>query len=237
MNARFKQYFLLSLPFACFVIGYSLSNIFMGNTSYPTPNLIGVTLHDAILQTSPYHINIQLAAQKECPGITHGTIISQKPAPGRQIKPHQSIMVVTCKLPEIQLTPDLIGKTQTQAQEICTSQRMKLKTYPQTYPLPTGTVIGQTPQKTQEIPDKKIIAYTATDKSQNYLMPNLINKSLDEVISFLQKYKTNISVLFQNQKIDVPYPSSCKIIGQKPLPGSFVNLKNELILQLEIEKI
>ena len=234
MNANLKNYLFLSVPFICFVIGYSLSNIFMGNTSYPTPNLIGISLHDAILQTSPYHINIQLAAQKECPGIAHGTIISQKPAPGRQIKPHQSIVVVTCKLPEAQLTPDLIGKTQTQAQEICSAQRMKLKTYPQIYPLPKDTIIGQTPQKGQEIPDKKIIAYTATDLANNYLMPNLINKSLNDVLQFLQKYKTDISVFLNNQKIAAPYPESCKIIGQKPLPGSFVNLKNELIVQLEI---
>lgn len=209
----------------------------MGNKSYPTPNLVGISLHEAILQTSPYHINIQLAAQKECPGVTHGTIISQKPAPGRQIKPHQSIVVVTCKLPETQLTPDLVGKTEVQAQEICTNSRVKLKTYPQNYPLPTGTIIGQTPQKGQEIPDKKIITYTATEQSKNYVMPNLIHKPLEQVLEFLQKYKTSISVFFQNQKILEPYPSACKIIGQKPLPGSFINLKNELIIQLEIEKI
>ncbi|MBP6892316.1 PASTA domain-containing protein [Candidatus Babeliales bacterium] len=237
MNAHLKNYLFLSIPFICFAIGYVFCNIFVGNKSYPTPNLVGISLHEAILQTSPYHINIQVAAQKECPGVTHGTIISQKPTPGRQIKPHQSIIVVTCKLPEAQLTPNLIGKIEAQAQEICTNARIKLKTYPQNYPLPTNTIIGQTPQKEQHLSEKKIIAYTATEHLTNYVMPNLINKSLEQVLEFLQKYKTNISVFFQNQKISKPYPSECKIIGQKPLPGSFVNLKNELILQLEVEKI
>ncbi len=235
MSAHLKNYLFFVIPFSCFAIGYAISNFFIGNKSYPTPNLIGVTLHDAILQTSPFHINVSLAAQKECPGIAHGTIISQKPAPGRLIKPHQSIIVVTCKHPDAQLTPDLIGKSEPQAQEICTASRMKLKTYAQTYPLPTGTCIGQTPQKDQEIPDKKIIAYTAKDQSNNYLMPNFINKPLEQILEFLQKYTKNISIFLNNQKIDIPYPP-CKIIGQKPLPGSFVNLKNELIVQLEVEK-
>ena len=237
MKAQFKNYFFIIVPFLCFILGYMISSLFIGNKSYPTPNLIGITLHDALLQTSAFHINVQLAGQKECPGIAHGTIISQKPAAGRLIKPHQSTLVVTCKHPQAQLTPDLIGKTEAQAQDICSASRMKLKTYPQAYPLPTNTCIGQTPQKGHEIPDKKIIAYTAAEQSKNYLMPNLLNKSLDQVIEFLQKYTTNISVFLHNQKISIPYPQPCKIIGQKPLPGSFINLKNELIIQLEIETI
>ncbi len=235
MNASFKKYFILLTPFICFLVGYGLSNILIGNKSYPTPNIIGMSLHDAILQTSPFHINIQLAAQKECPGIAHGTIISQKPSAGRLIKPHQSIVVVTCKLPDAQLTPNLIEKNQIQMQEICSNQRLKLKTYPQVYPLPTGTCIGQTPQAGQEISDKKIVAYIAAEKLNNFLMPNLIHKSLAEVLQFLQKYKTNLSVFYKNQQITAPYPQNCKIIAQKPSSGSFVNLKNELIVQLEVE--
>lgn len=211
--------------------------MFMGNKSYPTPNLIGITLHEAVLQTSPFHINIQLAAEKEYPGVAHGTIISQKPAPGRLIKPHQSIAIVICKLPATQLAPNLQGLTEAKAQELCVPQRIKLKTFPIEYPLPTGTCIGQTPQKGQEISEKKIIMYLATDQSNNYLMPNLINKPLPEVLEFLQKNNAKISVFLQNQKIFTPYPENMVVISQKPVPGSFVNLKNELMVQLEVGKI
>ena len=211
--------------------------MFMGNKSYPTPNLIGTTLHEAVLQTSPFHINIQLAAEKECPGIAHGTIISQKPAPGRQIKPHQSIVVVICKLPAERQAPDLQGLTEAKAQELCAQQRLKLKSYPIEYPLPTSTCIGQTPQKGTEIPDKKIMMYVAADKSNNYVMPNLINKPLPEVIEFLQKHNAKISIFLQNQKIVSPYPENMMVTSQKPLSGSFLNLKNELLVQLEVGKI
>lgn len=236
MTSIFQKYLLTFIPFICFILGYTICNILINNKSYPTPNLIGITLHEAVLQTSPFHINIQLAAEKECPGVAHGTIISQKPAPGRLIKPHQSIVVIICKLPATQRAPNLQGLTEVKAQEICTEHKIKLKTYPMEYLLPTGTCIGQTPQKEQEVFEKKITCYLATDQSNHYLMPNLINKPLFEVLEFLQKHNININVFLQNEKIFAPYPADMIVILQKPLPGTFVNLKNEVFVQLEVSK-
>lgn len=234
MMSHFKSFLFLAMPFICFIIGYGISNLIMGNKTHTTPNLIGLTTLEAIEQTSPSHINIQLIAQKECPGVTHGTIVSQKPAPGRLIKSHQSIMVVTAKQPQARLAPDTTNKTEEEVNKICRDDHVKLKSYPLSYQLPTGTCIGQIPEKGQPIPDKKLIIYTASNKNETYLMPNVINMNLQEVVLFLQKHRVQLTIFHKNQKLSQPYSQELTITAQKPAPGSFVKLQDNMPVQLEV---
>lgn len=217
-------------------MGYVLSNMLIGNTAYNTPNLIGLTLHEAIIQTSPFHINIQLADQKECPGITQGTIMSQKPTAGRLIKPHQSITVITSKLPETEIAPNLLGLNQSQIQDRCNQQNLKCKIYTLAHQLPTGSCIGQKPQAGQPISDKKITVYLAKHDSKMNLMPSLTEKPLEQVIEFLKKYPTiQVQVAHENQKLFPPYPQDLTVTAQKPLAASFVNLQNHFLVYLEVK--
>lgn len=232
-----KKLILFSLcPFICFIIGYSLCNIFIGNTSYTTPNLIGTTLHDAVVQTSPFHINIQVAAEKECPGIAHGTIVSQKPTAGRLIKSHQSIIVITSKLPNITRAPHVVGLTEEQIQKLCEQLHIKTKIYPIEHNLPTGSCIAQTPNHDQPLPDKKLTIYLAHNSQNLYIMPQLVGKTLSEVLGLLQLHATALSIFYKNQKLTAPYPDNMIIAAQKPGVGSFINLQKSLTIQLEIEK-
>ena len=238
MKSRFSLYLLLTLPFICFILGYAICNVLIGNKSYPTPNLVGKSLHEAIAQTSPFQINIQLAGEKECQGVAHGTIINQKPAAGRLIKSHQSIIVVTCKQSESAVAPNLYGLNITQAQELCLKQKIKLKTFPITSTLPTNSIIGQNPLAKNTIADKKIIAYIAKAEPNLYLMPQLINNSVDTVINFLEKNQIAYELFWQCQKLepqDIQQLTQNLIVTmQKPAEGSFVTLNKNLLVQLKI---
>lgn len=208
----------------------------MGNKTYPTPDLIGSTLHEAIAQTSPLHVNIQLTGEKECAGIVSGTIISQKPTAGRLIKPHQSIMVTTCKAPQTTLAPNLAHVSPAKAKNLCAAQKIKLKIYEITSPFPQGTYIGQMPQADHPLTDKKLILYTAKNNTDLYLMPKLINKNMLEVLDFLQKNNVTAEVFYQHQKLIEPYPDQDNVIvvTQNPAPGSLVNLEKQITVQLEV---
>jgi beta-lactam-binding protein with PASTA domain len=234
MTSNLKLSLILLMPFICFIVGYGLCNLVMGNKTHTAPNLVGMTMLEAIEQTSPSHINIQLIAQKECPGVTHGTIVSQKPAPGRLIKSHQSIMVVTAKLPQASLAPDVINKTEKEINNTCSNDHLKLKSYPLQYQLPTGTCIGQIPEKQQPLTDKKLIIYTASNKPLTYLMPSVINKNLEDVVNFLQKQNIQLTIFHKNQKLNPPYPQGLVVTAQKPTPGSFVKLPENMTVQLEV---
>ncbi|MCX5924399.1 MAG: PASTA domain-containing protein [Candidatus Dependentiae bacterium] len=187
---QFQKYLLALAPFLCFFLGYVLCNLLIGNKTYNTPQLIGLSLHQAVEETSPYHITIQLIAEKDCPGAAPGTIISQKPSAGRLIKSHQSIFVVITKLPQSALAPDFLGKSQEAIEELKQENKVKLKTYGLQYSAPKGSCIGQIPQSGQPIIDKKIIAYTAQDKTNKYIMPDLTSKDLLEVVEFLKNHSS-----------------------------------------------
>ncbi len=232
----FLKYFVPIVPFICFFLGYVLSNLLIGNKTYKTPQLIGLSLHQAIEQTSPYHIAIQLIAEKECPGVPQGTIISQKPSPGRLIKSHQSIFVVTTKLPPSAHAPQFLGKPDNQIENIKKSSHVKFKTYNLDYAAPKGSCIGQIPQPGQSILDKKMILYVAQDKQNRYIMPNLIHKNALDIVEFLKRHSLNVTAFYQNQKLTAPYPDDMIIIAQKPLPGSLINLQDQATVQLEFCK-
>ncbi|HSW76180.1 MAG TPA: PASTA domain-containing protein [Candidatus Saccharimonadales bacterium] len=233
--SQFKKYLFAILPFICFFLGYVLCNLFIGNKTYTTPQLIGLSLHQATQQTSPYHITIQLIAEKDCPGAIPGTIISQKPSAGRLIKSHQSIFVVITKLPASALAPDFLGKSPAVIESLKQENHVKLKTYDIEYNAPKGTCVGQIPQPQQPIVDKKIIAYTAQDKTNKYIMPDLVNQNLQRVVEFLKKNNLTVQVFYKNQKLTPPYQQDLIIISQKPLSGSIMSLQDNAIIQLEVE--
>jgi len=212
--------------------------LFIGNKSYQAPALIGLSLHQAIEQTSPLNITIQLICEKECLGTIPGTIISQKPSQGRLIKSHQSILVVTTKLPATVMAPRFIGQTEEKIEHLKKSHQIKIKTYSLSYPAPMGSCIGQIPQENQPIADHKMVLYIAKEKPNQYIMPKLINQNISDVVNFLNKHNLNIVIFHQNQRVIPPYQDqeSMAVISQKPLPGTMISLKDKATIHVEIEK-
>lgn len=229
-----KKYLFIFLPFICFVIGYLLSNLAIGNKTYTTPQLTGLSLYEAIKITSPHQINIRILSEKESANIPAGTILSQKPSPGRIIKTHQPILVTTTKaLPDI-TAPHLLQQSLESLEKTCQDMHLKYKIYTIEYPAPANSCIAQLPQAKDIIHDKKIIIYCAKDKQNMYLMPDFTNQQLETVLNELKDYTDKISVFKGSQKLIPPYQINTKIISQKPLAGSLVSIKPPLNVQLEI---
>ena len=231
-----KKYIFIVLPFLCFTIGYFLSNVIIGNKTYTTPKLIGLSLYEAIKITSPHQINIRILSEKESANIPAGTILSQKPSPGRIIKTHQPIFVTTTKaLPDV-ITPNLLQQRFDSIEKTCHDMRLKYKTYELEYPAPTQSCIAQLPQGGDIIHDKKVIIYCAKDKQNMYLMPDFSNQPLEQVLNELKDYTDKIAVFRGTQKLAMPYQATAKIIAQKPLAGSLVSINPPLNVQLEINE-
>lgn len=84
------------MPFASFLIGYQIINIFKNQNEIIVPNFVGKTLNQAIKVASDNNLNLRISAEKEDSQLPEGTIISQ--IPNRQkIKPNQSIYLVISK--------------------------------------------------------------------------------------------------------------------------------------------
>jgi len=228
-----KQLFII-LPFTFFITGYLISNLIVGNKTYITPKLTGLSLYEAIKLTSANQINIRISSEKESANIPAGTILSQKPSPGRVIKAHQPILVTTTKCPPNIIAPNLLQQSQISIAKTCQDMHLKYKSYELEYAAPTNSCIAQLPQAKDIINDKKMIIYCAKEKQNMYLMPDLTNQSLEQVLEFLKNYTEKVSIFRGTQKLTMPYPAQSKIITQKPLAGSLVSIKPPLNIQLEI---
>jgi beta-lactam-binding protein with PASTA domain len=225
---------LIILPFACFLLGYLICSACLGNKSYPTPTLIGLSLPEALAITSPMHINIHLAAQQEHAGFAPGTIVSQKPAPARLIKPHQSIMVITSKLPEIPTAPDFSTMSLKDIERYCTKQKITLKNFKVPCALPTGYLVGQYPAALQAMHEPKMIVYFAKQETQSLIMPELTDQPLCEVVPFLQQQNIDIQVLYNNQVLLPPFPENMVVLAQKPAAGSTIPTDQKILVQLAV---
>jgi beta-lactam-binding protein with PASTA domain len=231
---KFTTYFVATLPFLCFVLGYIFSSFLMRSTVYQTPNLVGLKLSQALTIAAQNHATIKLLHEQECPGVPAETIISQKPTAGRLIKPNQAILITIAKETAPVLAPNFKLQKLSACQKSCTELGLKMKYYPIVYALPQETCIGQIPQEQEAVSDKKIILYTAEAKTNNYIMPNLLHKNLDDVIQLLSNQEINYTVFLEYEKIEPPYDKTLTITQQKPKAGSLIHVNKSLHVQLEV---
>lgn len=229
-----KKQILIFLPFACFILGYFVSNIIIGNKTYITPQLTGLSIYEAVKLTSEHQINIRILSEKENAHTAPGTILTQKPSPGRAIKSHQQILVSITKAPADLTAPLLLQQPRDCIEKTCNEMHIKCKPYELEYPAPSQSCIAQIPQAHDIINDKKIILYFAKNKQDMYVMPDLNNQFLDEVLEKLKNITTKIDVFRNQQKVSLPHEINTKIIHQKPLAGSLISLNQPLTVQLEI---
>jgi len=228
------HYFIAITPFLFFIFGYIFSYFLIRTTVYQAPNLIGLKLPQALALAAQNHATIKLLHEQECPGIEAETIIAQKPRAGRLIKPNQTILITIAKEAAPILAPDLKLKKLASCEKSCKECNLKLKHFPIIYPLPEETCIGQIPQAGESVPNKKIVIYTAQEKPNIYIMPNLINKNLNEIIEMLTKQEIAYTVFSEYKKIDAPYNDTFVVTNQKPKPGSLIHINKSLNIQLEV---
>lgn len=233
-----KSKFLLLLataPFILFILGYTVSYFLINSALYQTPNLVGVSLSQALNLASQNHATIKLLCEQEAPGIEPGTIISQKPCAGRVIKQNQTILVTIAKETPPTKAPDLILQNLKECQKTAKELGISLKSYPITYPLGKNICIGQIPEKETVLTDKKMAIYTAQEKANIYIMPNFIGKNLHMITSKLHQQQINYKVFKDGENIIPPFSNSLTIVNQKPKAGSFVAINETFVAQLETE--
>ena len=230
---KYIPYFFAIAPFIFFIFGYIFSHFLMKSTVYQTPNLIGLKLSQALTIAAQNHATIKLLHEQECPGVEAETIISQKPSAGRLIRPNQAILITIAKEASAPLAPDLKLQKLAACEKKCKELNIKLKQYPIVYQLPQETCIGQIPQAQEAVSDKKIIIYTAQEKANMYIMPNFINKNLNEIIASLKNQEIGYTVFSNYEKIEEPYADDLIITNQKPKSGSLIQMTKTLHIQLE----
>lgn len=225
------------LPFLCFLFGYyTVSWVFSAET-IDVPQLSGKRLQDAVSLLVPYKLNLRILDEVEDPAVPEGTVISQRPAAGRKIKVFQSVGVIVAKKPSPTLAPNFVGALVEDVQSKAESNKLKVKTYffnSNKYPI--NWCIAQAPIANEELTDKTMVVYISSGDTQFRIMPNLYGKTLSEVYPFFNLYATIINISPQEYSRHTDC-SKCRIVSQRPIAGSLINLNSPLQIQLHVEHV
>lgn len=221
-------------PFIFFLAGYQFLNVFFYQSTTKTPLLIGKTLPKALIALSENNLNMRLIAQREDPDVPAGIIISQTPRAQSSIRPQQTVFLVTSKKPAQPPVPDLRNKTTTDYEKILQELKLRYRCFPLASNHPENTCLAQIPEPQKELPDGGIILYVSSQDTASVLFPSFKGKSVETVQTFLKKYNLNADVYHTHDVHPSHSCQHCKVTEQKPLPGSFVSLKEPFSIQLKI---
>lgn len=226
--------FIWLLPFLGFLFGYQLLSFLTVSSELVVPSLIGLPLTQTVKLLSDQNLNVRIMAEKEDRDLEPGTVLSQTPAPGHKAKQNQPIFLVLSKKPKKIFAPHLLTKPQDEVNHTLNQLNLRAKTYTLSYPAPTGTCIGQLPEEKEVVHDNKMILYVSSGKSSLMLFPNFKGSTVQEVREQVAHYPMQFK-LFHSQPVDEGHQcTACVITDQKPLPGSLVDVRLPIVIQLQV---
>lgn len=233
LTMRLSQILWLT-PFISFITGYILVGLLYKNNVLIAPSLVGQSLDKALITLSSQNLNARIIAHKDEPDLPEGTILSQTPAPGKAIKENQALYLVIAQKPAPLQTPNLQEKTIEEAAKMVEAQSL----HPKFYALPadehSGKCIAQFPTPGMSPVDNTVIIYTA-QQNKPVIMPNLKNRSVDEIVSFLNLNGINPTLLHAQQIAPGHQCTHCLILDQRPLPGTLVIFSADKPLSVQLQ--
>lgn len=235
MKAQIKNV-LWIIPFVSFAAGYYLMSFVYKSPHVTTPNLIGLSLHDALDNLSATKLNLKLVGHKQDSDLPEGTILSQNPLPDSAIKIHQTIYCICSQKPPAIKAPHLIDKSRQNIIDILQSQRIRYKIYYVPSKAPFNTCIAQSPQVDEPLDHNAVVIFLSDGNKKPFLWPNFIGKPVDEVIEFLQQHSLNPTIVHRYVTSHTHTCKECRVVNQRPLAGTFIySLQDNLkTIQLEV---
>ncbi len=230
----FKNY-LWTIPFISFLLGYQLLSLITVTNTLTNPSIIGLPLTQAVKTLSDHNLNPRIVAEKEEPDLPEGTVLRQTPAPQQKVKQNQPIFLVVSRKPKKITAPSLINKTRDEAESLLHGLNVRAKTYELTAPAPPETCIGQSPDPKEEIEGKRMILYMSAGKNPLMLFPNLKGAMISDAHNCLSNYSFTTKILHTHAVDPAHVCTTCVVIDQKPLPGSIIDVRKPVYVQLQVQ--
>lgn len=224
------------LPFICFLSGYVAMRLFFSPPSLQTPALVGCSLEQALAKLSAADINIRIVKYKEAADIAPGTIISQSPLAKSSIKKHQTVYCVVSRSPEIQLAPQLVGKSWSEIKPLLEHRNVQAKLFHLAHHSKPETCIAQFPAPDMPLRDKNMIIYISQSMQKPVIWPSFKNKPVTEVTEFLDKHTLKATLIHTIEVDEHHHCDQCKVIDQRPVAGALVTCTSEKkpLIQLQV---
>jgi serine/threonine-protein kinase len=226
---RWPTYLLLALA----IIGVFAGSVLLGRTLFASeetvavPNLSGLTPAQATDQLTAVGLVLGTQRQEENPDKPAGHILRQDPAVGVRKPKGSSVDIVIAKAPAPQAVkvPEVVGKSQDEAQRLLDDAGLKSdikrRTYPDTEP---GTVIDSDPKPGIEVDkDTTVTLFVADDESGTVEVPNVVGKQEDNAVRILEGSGLKVDVERQNAE-----EPEDQVFAQSPQAGQQVGPETEV---------
>lgn len=225
----------VSLLIFIFLLAFGISFLYsIKSGEVIVPDVKGKSLEEAekILKEKnlEYVLDISLSGYSE--KVAQGFVLTQEPKGGYSIKGAGRVKLGISLGPTKVLIPYLVGKYLYEAELYLKSQNFKIgKVSYMDSCQEESIILGQSPQGNSVAPADTTIDLLVS-KPKNlcaYVMPNLVSKNYDFVLSELTKLNFKVE---KPREVKIPHYDVGIILSQSPLPGTKITKKTTIIFTL-----
>jgi beta-lactam-binding protein with PASTA domain len=209
---------------------YFWFTFFVKGRSLPTPNLIGKSVAEARAMTQDLGVELQVDNdhRRNSDKVPVGHVVWQNRTPGAAsfIKRGSAIRVELSAGPLVLRVPDLAGSSAGTGMLRLGQLNLKLGNLTYVAANANGIVAADPPKETVVVPQSQVSLLVAVPpQPQQYVMPDLIDRPLDQVRPSLERRGLNVSTV----KYEA-YPGIADgiIIRQYPLRGAPVSSRDPI---------
>lgn len=225
--------FLWPIPFISFIAGYFIMDFLYKSHTTQAPALVGKPVHEALNIAATRGLSLRLIKEQEDPKIPFGTILSQNPLPGTHMKGHQPIGCIVSKQTTAK-TPPYTGQLESTIITEAEKNGIKTKIYPINSAAPVHVCVAQDPAAGNPMTAQSLTIYTSQGSAQQFLFPNLCQKNLDEVKSFLENAPVSIQIISGTDEDTSSTQASYIVYDQHPKQGTIVQLDPEKPIKIQL---
>ena len=158
-------------------------------TEYPLPNIINKSYDEAVIIAERYDFEIVIQGRQASPTIPEGTILSQVPAPGTQIKEDRKVKVIISAGEQMVEVPELARYSVRQAELKLPENGLKVNNYywTETDTLASDVIAFTVPPAGSLVPRGAgidLYINRGMESDEGY-MPKLLGTPLEEALSLL----------------------------------------------------
>lgn len=227
--------FLWIFPFLFFALGYFVLYFLFQKNEIVTPNIIGKDLYSAIKLLAENRLSFKLLREQEDMDLPEGIILDQIPKAGQKIKSTQNILITVSKKPAPLLAPEFLGQKQEEIVKKSTKLGIQTKSFWVKSFYPTNTCIAQSPCSGQRVNEKKMIVLLSGGQENLYIVPDFKGQKISQLQDLFKKENVNFEVFHLHSVENNHICLECRVVDQKPISGSIIDLSKKLFIQLQVE--
>ena len=196
MSPKKKRLIIIGAIAAAVILGIVVcfaTGIF-GGREIECPSFLNDTVKQAQKAAAEYDLKIKEGEPVVSDTVEKGLIVSQEPEPGEKIKTGSTVVVHVSKGRGDGSVPNLVGKDQSQANDILEAAGFKLGSVnTSSSQRPYGEIIDQDPAGGSEAEKGSAVNITISDGSKaQVIMPYLIGQSLEDAEALLDDAGLNL---------------------------------------------